>query len=70
MATESIGQRTNDLTDPGDARAISALLNSILTDLNALKAAHNNHIHSAVGAPGTGTTPTAPNTVGNLNTTT
>lgn len=60
---ESISQRTDAIDDPMSNRAMYALLQSMLTDMNALKTAHNTHQHAALNAaPAVGL-------VGNFNTT-
>lgn len=59
---ESISQRTDAIDDPMSNRAMYALLQSILTDMNAIKLAHNTHQHTAAPTP-----PTV--LVGNFNTT-
>lgn len=69
MAAESITQRVN-LTglDAGTARQIAALLQSVLTDLAAIKLALNTHTHGGI-TTGAGTSAVAnAATVGTLNT--
>lgn len=74
MSTESINERINEIQDPATARAVRAIAQSLLTDLTALKTAHNIHSHVTAGVAGTGTVPNTLTTpsgiVGNLNTTT
>lgn len=67
-APESISQRIDAIDDPATQRAMSALFNSFLTDINTLKAAHNTHIHTSTGATADTTVPKAAGLVGNLNT--
>ena len=51
MAAESINVRINmSGLDPATARQLGALLQSILTDINALKTSINTHQHSALNA--------------------
>jgi hypothetical protein len=69
MATESISQRCDAIDDPATQRAMIAIFNSLNTDIQTLKAAHNAHFHLAAGATSNTGVPVAPNLVGNLNTT-
>lgn len=66
MATESIAARGNNIQDPETGRSVTALLVSILADLNTLKTAHNTHTHAVSGAVAAATTD---HLVGNFNTT-
>jgi len=67
MASESIGNRVNSIDDPETLRAMNAVLQSILIDLNAIKAAYNGHTHTGGVASNP---PVVGSLVGNLNTTT
>ena len=66
--SESINVRMNAIPDDLSAQEITALFQSILVDLAALKTAVNTHTHSGIttGA-GTSGAPNA-NTMGTLNT--
>ena len=65
---ESISQRMPKVPDELTSREIYALLQSILTDLTALKTAMNAHTHGGITA-GSGTSGVAnASTMGTLNT--
>lgn len=65
---ESISQRTVFIPDDLTSQEIYALLQSILTDLTALKTAMNAHTHGGITA-GSGTSGVAnASTMGTLNT--
>ena len=66
---ESINTRTNAMPDDLTAQELQFLLQSILTDLTAIKTAINTHTHGGI-TTGSGTSGAAnANTVGTLNTT-
>ena len=66
--SESINVRINQLPDGLTSRELRALLQSILTDLAALRAAVNAHTHGGV-TTGAGTSGVADaSTMGTLNT--
>lgn len=66
---ESINTRTNAMPDDLTAQELQVLLQSILTDLTALKTALNAHTHGGI-TTGSGTSGVAnASTMGTLNTT-
>lgn len=66
---ESINQRTNYVADDLTGNEMRALLQSILTDLTALRTALNAHTHGGI-TTGSGTSGVAnASTMGTLNTT-
>ncbi len=67
--SESINARVNRLADGIDRQELAFILQSILTDLTAIKTAVNSHTHSGVTAGAASTGAADANTVGTLNTT-
>jgi hypothetical protein len=66
--SESINQRVNRLADGIDRQELAFILQSILTDLTALKTAMNAHTHGGI-TTGSGTSGVAnASTMGTLNT--
>lgn len=66
---ESINTRMVKVPDELTSREIRTLLQSILTDLAAIKTAINTHTHSGVTAGAASTGAANANTMGTLNTT-